>query len=174
MSLINRPPPRPKVGPTSDDPLDPVLEHLARLMDGIFQIPGTNIRVGLDALIGLIPGLGDAITTFVSLYIVAAASKLGVPRITLARMGLNIAIDSLCGAIPFLGDVFDIFWKANFKNVELIRRNRTAAPQEVRRGRIGDWLFLMTVMAIVIGVLGGAIAVAYLLVKSIAGLFAGG
>ena len=91
----------------------PDLDALARLMDGEFRIPGLNIRFGLDAIIGLIPGFGDIVATLVSLYVLAAAQRHGVPRITTLRMGLNIGIDAIIGAIPIVGDLFDLAWKAN-------------------------------------------------------------
>src|SRR5438477_12262867 len=84
------------------------LELLARVMDSLFEIPGTRVRFGFDAIIGLIPGLGDTITSFVSLYILKAASRAGVPRVTLVRMALNIAIDYIVGCVPVAGDVFDV------------------------------------------------------------------
>src|SRR6185369_7524402 len=86
------------------------LELLARLMDNAFEIPGTNVRFGLDAIIGLIPGLGDTLTSFVSLYILKAASRAGVPRVTLLRMATNLGIDYIVGIVPVAGDLFDVYW----------------------------------------------------------------
>jgi len=92
------------------------LEALAKLMDGALIIPGTNTRVGLDAIIGLIPGIGDAITGLISSYLIWEARKLGVSRWTLARMAGNTLIDTAVGAIPLAGDVFDVMFRANMKN----------------------------------------------------------
>src|SRR4051812_35848543 len=101
---------------------DEHLEVLARLLDDAFAIPGTNWRFGLDAIIGLIPGLGDLITSAFSFLIVFAAWQRGLPRGTIARMVGNIAVDTLVGAMPIIGDLFDAAWKSNKKNVALLKR----------------------------------------------------
>jgi hypothetical protein len=143
------------------------VELLARLMDTVFSIPGTRIRFGLDAIIGLIPGLGDTLTSFVSLYILKFASRCGVPRVTLIRMALNIAIDYVAGSIPLMGDVFDVYWKANLKNVELLRRHMLATPAADRRARSGDWLFVTGLGAGLIALLIGCLTIAYWIATSI-------
>lgn len=102
---------------------------LAELMDNRFTIPGTNIRVGLDAIIGLIPGIGDLASAAISGYIVYLAHQLDVPKWLLARMAMNIAIDMAAGAVPVVGDVMDVAFRANLKNLQLLeshlkRRNR--------------------------------------------------
>lgn len=122
--------------------IDPELEILAQWMDSIFEIPGLGLRFGLDAIIGLIPGVGDTLTSLASLYILNAARRYGVPRVTMARMALNLAIDYIFGFVPVLGDAFDVYWKANLKNVELLRRHVLATKAEERRARRGDWLFV--------------------------------
>ncbi len=99
------------------------LDALATLFDTAFVVPGTNIRFGIDALIGLVPGIGDAITTVMSLYIVREARELGAPRHLLARMLANVALDSVVGAVPFLGDAFDVMWRANRRNMALLRKH---------------------------------------------------
>jgi hypothetical protein len=99
------------------------LDALANLLDTAFLIPGTNIRFGVDALIGLVPGIGDAITTVMSLYIVREARELGVPRHVIARMLVNVALDGVVGAVPFLGDAFDVMWRANRRNMALLRNH---------------------------------------------------
>ena len=99
------------------------LDALATLFDTAFVVPGTNIRFGIDALIGLVPGIGDAITTVMSLYIVREARELGAPRHLLARMLANVALDSVVGAVPFLGDAFDVVWRANRRNMALLRKH---------------------------------------------------
>lgn len=100
------------------------LERLAWWLDDSFRIPGTNRRVGLDGLIGLIPGVGDTATTAIAAYIVYRAWRMGAPGHVLARMGGNVAIDFLVGSVPVLGDVFDLAFKANRRNLELLRRWR--------------------------------------------------
>jgi hypothetical protein len=98
------------------------LERLAQLLDTALVIPGTNFRFGADAIIGLVPGIGDAITTAISAYIVYEARRLGVPRHVLVRMIVNVALDGLVGAVPLVGDVFDTMWRANIRNVRLLRK----------------------------------------------------
>jgi hypothetical protein len=97
------------------------LDALATLLDTAFILPGTNIRFGIDGIIGLVPGIGDAITTMMSLYIVREARELGAPRHLIARMLVNVAIDGVVGAVPFLGDAFDVMWRANRRNMALLQ-----------------------------------------------------
>jgi hypothetical protein len=97
------------------------IDALATLLDAAFVVPGTNIRFGVDALIGLAPGLGDAISTAISLYIVSEARALGAPPTLIARMLANVAMDTAIGAFPLLGDLFDVMWRANLRNVRLLR-----------------------------------------------------
>jgi len=98
------------------------LEWLADFLDSRFRIPGTNIRFGIDPLIGLLPVAGDAVGAAFSLYIVARLSKLGLSHWTKLRMLLNIALDFFAGSVPVAGDAFDVAFKANRKNVALARR----------------------------------------------------
>ena len=106
------------------------IDALATLLDTAFILPGTNIRFGFDAMIGLIPGIGDAITTLMSLYIVREARALGAPRHLVARMLVNVALDGVIGAVPLLGDAFDVMWRANRRNMALLQRH---LADEVRR-----------------------------------------
>lgn len=99
------------------------LETLADWLDSRFVIPGTNVRFGLDSLLGLIPGLGDTVLALPSVYVIMAAQRLGVSRFVLMRMIGNVGIDMLVGAIPVLGDLFDVGFKANRRNVALLRRH---------------------------------------------------
>ena len=93
---------------------------LSRLLDEQFRIPGTTYRVGLDGLLGLIPGIGDAAGALLSTYIVYEAIRLGAPSTVLLRMLANIGIDTVGGAIPIVGDIFDMAWKTNKKNAALL------------------------------------------------------
>jgi Domain of unknown function (DUF4112) len=112
------------------------LRQVAELYDAGIRIPGTRFHIGLDPLIGLIPGLGDLIGAGVALWIVAEAIRLGASGFVLFRMLVNIAIDTLGGAIPVAGDVFDALWKANLKNVRLLERHlATTAAVEGVTGR---------------------------------------
>ena len=97
------------------------IDALATLLDTAFILPGINMRFGLDALIGLAPGIGDAITTAMSLYIVHEARQLGAPRHLLFRMLANVALDGIVGAVPVVGDAFDMMWRANRRNVRLLQ-----------------------------------------------------
>jgi hypothetical protein len=110
------------------------LDELARLLDARWGVPGTNIKFGLDALIGLVPGLGDVATALVSGYIIHRASQLGAPRALLARMIGNVALDTVVGSVPLIGSVFDLFFKANNRNVRLLRRH---LENTVKLSRIG-------------------------------------
>ena len=97
------------------------VDALANLFDTAFVIPGTQIRFGLDALIGLVPGIGDAITTVMALFIVNEARALGAPRMLVARMLGNVALDGVVGAVPLVGDLFDVAFRANRRNMALLR-----------------------------------------------------
>ena len=97
------------------------IDALASLLDTAFTLPGSNIRFGLDALIGLVPGIGDAITTALSLYIVHEARQLGAPRHVVLRMVLNVMLDGFVGAVPLVGDAFDVLWRANRRNMRLLQ-----------------------------------------------------
>jgi hypothetical protein len=99
------------------------LDALARLMDGAFVIPGTNVRVGLDALIGLVRVAGDVVSSLISTYLIVQARQLGAPRWLIARMLANTAIDTVFGAVPVLGDAFDVLFRANLRNMALLRRH---------------------------------------------------
>ena len=101
--------------------LEEGLESLSRYLDDWVKIPIVGWRFGLDALVGLIPNVGDMATSLASFYILVAGVRHGVPKITLLRMAFNIGLDYLVGAIPFIGDAFDFFWKANRQNIDLIR-----------------------------------------------------
>jgi hypothetical protein len=99
------------------------LRALARLMDDQFEIPGTRWRVGLDGLIGLVPGVGDVVSAAISLWILNQARRLGASRWTLARMGWNVLVDAGVGAIPLVGDAFDVVWKSNRRNLALLEKH---------------------------------------------------
>ncbi len=147
------------------------LEQLSRWMDGLFRIPGTGWRFGLDAVVGLVPGVGDTLTTITSFYILAAGVRYRVPKITLLRMGLNIAVDYLFGAIPFVGDLFDAAWKSNTKNVELLKRRAAVSKEEARAGRLSDWLFVGLIMLCLLALLVGSVAVAIYLLSLVVSQF---
>ncbi len=96
------------------------LDALATLFDTAFLVPGTNIRFGIDAVIRLVPAIGDVITTGLALYVVNEARALGAPPFLIARMLANVALDSVVGAVPFVGDAIDVVWRVNRRNVALL------------------------------------------------------
>ena len=99
------------------------LDRLATWLDTRFRFPGTNLRFGLDSLLGLVPGIGDTLVALPGLYILVRAQRMGVPRHLLIRMVANLGIDWLVGTVPILGDVFDVAFKANRRNVNLVKRH---------------------------------------------------
>ena len=117
---------------------DRTLQQLEILLDEAFRIPGTGIRFGLDGIIGLVPGLGDVLAGILSLIIPLAAWIRGVPYITIVRMTVNIGIGVLVGSIPIFGDIFDIAWKPNRRNYQLLVRH----IGEPHRHTSKDWIFL--------------------------------
>ncbi len=109
-----------------DDPREQTVEHvenLARLLDSQFGIPGTKIRLGLDTIIGLVPGIGDTISLGIASYIVLQSARIGVRKRTLLQMTFNIALDWLIGLVPLIGDIFDVGWKSNLRNAALLRKD---------------------------------------------------
>lgn len=106
--------------------------RLAWLLDNQFQVPGTSLRVGLDGLIGLIPGVGDTLASCLSLFILSEAIQRKVRRTTIAKMAGNIALDWVIGLVPLLGDVFDIVYKANMRNVALLEADLAARAGDAR------------------------------------------
>jgi hypothetical protein len=124
-----------------------IARFLADLLDQRFTIPGTQIRVGLDPIIGLIPGIGDIVANLTGSVILFIAAQYRLPRIVLLRMALNIATNAAIGAIPVFGDVFSIWFRSNAKNAALLERY---ARTETHHGSPGDWFF---VLALIIGLL---------------------
>src|SRR5258708_40095509 len=117
------------------------LEVLSQIMDNQFRIPVLGWRFGLNAIIDLVPQFGDVATTIVALYVLVSAVRYRVPKITLLRMGTNIAIYFVVGLLPFAGDLFDAWWKPNIRNINLLRLRSTVSPATATRGRTSDWLF---------------------------------
>lgn len=109
-----------RVSPLPDVAARQKLDRLSHWLDDRFAIPGTNWRIGLDGLIGLVPGVGDAVTTVLSAYIVLEARRMGVPKAVLARMIKNVIVDAAVGTVPLIGDVLDVRMKTNRKNIALM------------------------------------------------------
>jgi hypothetical protein len=129
---------------------DPFIALIARLMDDIFVIPGTNIRFGLDPLIGLIPALGATASSFVSIVLIALSARRGVPKVVLTRMAVNVLANAAIDSVPVLGDVASVFYRSNSRNYELLRKHAGT----VRPSTTGDWLFLIGLLAGVLLVIG--------------------
>ena len=139
------------------------LENLSHYLDGLFRIPGTGWRFGLDSLVGLIPNVGDTLTSFASFYILFAGVRYGVPKITLLRMAFNIGLDYVVGVIPFIGDAFDFFWKSNKQNMDLIRTRGTGK----NKGTTGDYIFVFAIIGILIAILVGSILLSLFILGTI-------
>ena len=136
------------------------LDDLAFYLDDLFRIPGVGWRFGLDAIVGLIPNVGDTLTSFASFYVLVAGVRYGVPKITLLRMAFNIGIDYVIGSIPVIGDAFDFFWKSNKQNMELIRK-RAAGHGE---GKTSDYIFVIGLIILLIGILIGSIVTSAMII----------
>lgn len=130
-------------------PEDPMIAFMSRLMDSVFSIPGTNIRFGLDPILGLLPGLGDTIATFVSVLLIAQSARYGVPKVVLARMALNAGLNASIGAIPVVGDAFSFWFKSNDKNYALLRRHAGTQRPASRK----DWIFVIALIGALVLVL---------------------
>lgn len=140
---------------------DEHLDTIATILDDIFRIPGTKIRFGLDAIIGWIPGIGDAAAGIASFLIVFAAWRRGAPGITLTRMVGNVALETVVGAVPVVGDIFHVIWKANRRNYRLLMRER----YQPSRNRTRDWLFLLIILLIAIAVFSLPLILIWLLIS---------
>ncbi len=145
------------------------LEFLSRWMDSQFRVPVLGWRFGLDTILGLIPGLGDSTTAVVSLYILTSAVRYRVPKITLLRMGLNIGLDWAVGSLPLVGDAFDMWWKSNNRNIELIRERAAVSAEEARAGRASDWLFVGLICLFLIALLVGSLTFTLLILRWLVG-----
>jgi len=140
---------------------DQMFNMLASLLDDFLRIPGTNLRIGLDPIIGLIPGIGDLITSIGSFLIILAAWQRRMPKVTIARMVTNIAIDTLVGSIPIAGDAFDAAWKSNRKNMAILQREKTV---EAGGQAWHDWLFLLGIVVLLGILIAIPVAVLFLIV----------
>jgi hypothetical protein len=143
------------------------LDHLAWLLDR--SIPLGRFRIGLDPILGLMPGIGDAVGALLSLYILYEGARLGAPGYILVRMAGNILIEAILGAIPVLGDVFDFVWQANSRNMQLIHKHH--APRWRPRPLRAVWLSVLVAAVLVLAVV---IGLAWMIVSALVTLFARG
>jgi len=107
------------------------LRRIAKLMDSQFRVPGLGLRIGADAVLGLVPGIGDAITGLIGAYLIYEAQRLGIPRSAVLRMVANIVFDTAIGAIPVAGDIWDFFFRANDRNMQILARHIGGLPIDV-------------------------------------------
>jgi hypothetical protein len=140
------------------------LNRLAWLLDASIPIPGTRFSIGLDALIGLVPFLGDLVGVLLSTYIVGEAARLGASRTVLARMVFNVAVEGLAGLVPLAGDVFDAAWKANQRNVRLL----AAWLEQPRRTQRTSVLFMAGLIVALLAIATVPIVLTYLLIRWLA------
>lgn len=143
-------------GESADDPevqaLRASADLLARVLDTMIPIPGTNLRVGVDPLLGLIPGIGDTVASLIGTAILLMAARLQVPKIVLVRMSLNVLLNGVIGAIPVLGDGFSVWFRSNARNATLLRR--ASAPTQ-RRATASDWIFVICVLLGTLAIIAG-------------------
>ena len=140
------PPQQPADEAASRQALVEAAELLAKVLDTTVRIPGTSLYLGIDPLIGLIPGIGDVLANLIGMVILGLAARLQVPRIVITRMSLNLLINGVIGAIPILGDLFSVWFRSNSRNADLLRQ---AATQSARRTH-ADWTY-------VVGIIGGTV-----------------
>ncbi len=138
-----------KAPPVSTPAVPPSLEKLSRLMDSSIRLPG-GYRIGWDGIIGLVPGIGDAVGLGISLYILFGAQRAGASSATLARMAANVGIETLLGSVPVLGDLFDFVFKANNRNMRLLQ-NQIAMPEKTdKRSKRSLYLVALVLLVVVI------------------------
>ena len=107
------------------------IRKFSRLMDSAFGIPGTKFRIGLDPIIGLVPGAGDLVDTAFSAYLIYLATRFNIPRETLGKMIYNISLEAVVGSVPLVGDIFDAFYKSNMRNLALLEAHLEAVEPEL-------------------------------------------
>lgn len=143
------------------------IRTLSHLLDNAIPIPGTTHRIGIDPLLGLLPGAGDVTGAVLSAYIVLEAARFGLPRATLARMTLNIVSETALGSLPLLGDFFDATWKANSRNIALLE----AHLDQPRPSQTTQWWFLILLLvgliAVVIGLAAFGVFLFELLIRAV-------
>ena len=143
--------------------LEPLFKWLAYIMDEALRVPGTQFRFGLDPIIGLIPGIGDTSSALVSAFALVQAVRLGVPKVLLMRMALNILVNEVVGVVPVVGDAFSFWFKSNARNYEIIKTHRLGS----NTARKSDWLFVIGVLFVLVAVVVIGIALSFLVLGAI-------
>ena len=136
------------------------LKHFASLLDSAFVIPGTAYRIGLDPIVGLVPGIGDLLSPLFTIGILWQSRDLDLPRVVQLRMLLNVAIDTVLGIVPVIGDIFDVAWKANDRNYALLEQH----AYEERHPSAGDWAFVVLMIVLVFAIAAVPVALLWWLV----------
>jgi len=149
--------------------LEPLFKWLALIMDEVIRVPGTKFRFGLDPLLGLVPGIGDTSSALVSAFALIQALRLGVPKVLLARMALNILVNEVIGIVPVVGDAFSFWFKSNARNYEIIKNHRLGSAPPSK----SDWLFVIGVLVALFVVVCAGIAVSLLVLGALARLMFG-
>ncbi|EGK87811.1 DUF4112 domain-containing protein [Microcoleus vaginatus PCC 9802] len=135
------------------------LRRISHLLDNAIPIPGTKYRIGLDPILGLIPGGGDLISSLFAGYVVFKSAQMGVPQETLVKMATNIVFDTVAGTVPVAGDLLDVTWKANVKNIELLDAH-LGSPEP---GKKANWLFVAALLLGLMLIVGGVIFLSVML-----------
>ena len=143
------------------------LRALTRLLDNAFQVPGTRYRIGIDALIGIVPGIGDVIGAMFSAFIVYQAARMGASTPTLVRMLGNVALDTIVGEVPLLGDLFDAGWKSNTRNLALLEGHLDRPATTARGSRRTLWLIGGGLLLLLAGVIAVAVVVVNLVLAEL-------
>ena len=136
------------------------LRRISRLLDNAIPIPGTKFRLGLDPILGLLPGGGDTLSGGLSAYIVVEAARMGVSREMIGKMIGNILLDAFAGTIPVFGDLFDVGWKANIKNIELLEKHL-----EVAENSQNNTLFILALIALLVLIILGFATITFFTVS---------
>ena len=149
--------------------LEPIFKWIAYIMDDVVRVPGTKFRFGLDPLLGLIPGIGDTSSAVVSAFALIQAVRLGVPKILLMKMALNVLVNELIGVVPVVGDAFSFWFKSNARNYDIIKNHRLGATAPRR----SDWLFVIGILVLVFLIVCAGIAISFLLLGAMARMLFG-
>lgn len=141
------------------------LRHMSRLLDSAYRIPGTSYRIGLDPVVGLVPGIGDLVSPLFTIALLWQSHDLNLPRVVQLRMLFNVAIDTVVGMVPVAGDLFDFTWKANDMNMALLERYAF----EERPAAAGDWIFVVGLTLLLLAIAALPFVVVSWLLRAVGG-----
>jgi len=143
--------------------IEPIFKWLAYIMDEVVRVPGTKFRFGLDPLLGLIPGVGDTSSALVSAFAMIQAVRVGVPKVLLMKMALNVLVNEVIGVIPVIGDAFSFWFKSNARNYEIIKTHRLGSRAPSR----SDWVFVIAILALLVLIVCVGIALTILVLAAL-------